>query len=68
MFWVDGRDVYEIYCRLSLQSALAVGVQLSSAEVDPVGAAFHEENLELQLAEVASCRRETNEQVDEDEL
>ncbi|KAL3909751.1 MAG: hypothetical protein SGPRY_009317 [Prymnesium sp.] len=53
---------------LAAGSALAVGVQLSSAEVDPVGAAFHEENLELQLAEVASCRRETNEQVDEDEF
>ena len=51
-------DVYEIYCRLSLQSALTVGVQLSSAEVDPVDAAFHEEHSKLQPVEVERFKRE----------
>ena len=40
-------DVYEIYCRLSAQSALRVGRAISSAAVSPLGPAFTEEHLEL---------------------
>ena len=41
-------DVYEIYCRMSLQAALQVGVALSSATVDTFeGTVFREEHLEL---------------------
>lgn len=47
-------DVYEIYCRMSLQSALAVSTALTSATVDDVRCGFREEHLELQASEVAS--------------
>ena len=40
-------DVYEIYCRLSQQSALRVGAAVASAEVDTFEEAFHSEELEL---------------------
>ena len=45
-------DVYEIYCRMSLQAALQVGSTISAAVVDSVEQGFHEEHLELQQAEV----------------
>ena len=40
-------DVYEIYCRLSAQSALRVGMAISSATVSPLDPRFEEEQLEL---------------------
>ena len=45
-------DVYEIYCRMSVQSALSVGGAISSAAVDAVEAGFEQEHLELLPAEV----------------
>ena len=45
-------DVYEIYCRMSVQSALSVGGAISSASVDAVEAGFEHEHLELLPAEV----------------
>lgn len=47
-------DVYEIYCRMSLQSALSVGAALTSATVSDVHRVFREEHLELQNEEVQS--------------
>ena len=40
-------EVYEIYCRMSVQSALGVGRALTSADVDTVEEGFHAEHLEL---------------------
>lgn len=51
-------DVYQIYCRMSLESALGVGQAISSAVVTSVGRGFHEEHLELQPEEVAEIRDE----------
>ena len=45
-------DVYEIYCRMSLQAALRVGASICSAEVSTVEGGFHEEHLELLHGEV----------------
>jgi hypothetical protein len=58
-------DIYEIYCRLSLESALAVGQAIASAQVTPTAEAFHDENLEMlpsevkQLAEVVGSDPES---------
>ena len=49
-------DVYEIYCRMSVQAALGVGSAISSAAVDSVEAGFEHERLELQPSEVAEMR------------
>ena len=46
-------DVYEIYCRMSEQSALGVGRAISSAEVATLEEGFHEEHLELQADEIS---------------
>ena len=46
-------DVYEIYCRMSEQSALGVGRAISSATVSTMEEGFHEEHLELTASEVA---------------
>ena len=48
-------DVYEIYCRMSVQSALGVGRAIASASVDTLQAQFHTEELELQPHEVAEA-------------
>jgi hypothetical protein len=40
-------NIYEIYCRMSVQAALRAGVSISSADVTPTAWAFHEEHLEL---------------------
>ena len=40
-------DVYEIYTRMSLQSALQVGRAITSTEVYTFEEGFHEEHLEL---------------------
>jgi hypothetical protein len=45
-------DIYEIYCRMSLQAALQVGTALASATYDTFEGGFHEEHLELQPAEL----------------
>ena len=45
-------DVYEIYCRMSEESALRVGAAIGSADVRPEADAFHEEHLELLRSEV----------------
>ena len=46
-------DIYEIYCRMSEQSALGVGTSIASAVVSEIdGPGFHEEHLELQPSEV----------------
>ena len=65
-------DIYEIYCRMSLQSALGVGQAIASAIVTDVEAAagFHEEHLELLQSEVARIRDEVGAgafDIDEDE-
>ena len=49
-------DVYEIYCRMSEQSALGVGTAIASAMVTDVEAGFHEEHLELQASEIGAMR------------
>ena len=62
-------DVYEIYCRMSVQSALSVGGAISSATVDSVEAGFEHERLELQPSEVAEMRGMAADAVDgEDEM
>jgi hypothetical protein len=45
-------DVYEIYCRMSLQAALQVGTALASASYDTFEGGFREEHLELQASEL----------------
>ena len=51
-------DVYELYCRMSLQSALRVGVTITSAAgVRPV-TRFEEEQLELLPQDVAEIWRD----------
>ena len=53
-------DVYEIYCRMSLQSALHVGQAISAAMVSDVEAeaGFHEEHLELLQDDISRIRDE----------
>ena len=51
-------DVYEIYCRLSVQAALSVGKAICSAQVDSASdRAFHAEHLEMLPEEVDANRR-----------
>ena len=51
-------DIYEIYCRLLLESALGVGQAIASSQVTATAEAFYDKNLEMlpfevgQLAEV----------------
>jgi hypothetical protein len=49
-------DVYEIYCRLSMQSALGVGTAISAAMVSSPEDGFQEESFEMQPCEVAEMR------------
>ena len=46
-------SIYEIYCRMSLQSALHVGQAVTSTTVDSLEQGFHEEHFELQPSEMA---------------
>jgi hypothetical protein len=46
-------DIYEIYCRLSIESALGVGQAIASAQVTPAQEAFHDEELEFLPSEVS---------------
>lgn len=45
-------DVYELYCRMSLQSAVGIGRAISSAMVTGVHEQFHDEHLEVLPSEV----------------
>ena len=45
-------DVYELYCRMSLQSAIGIGRAISSAMVTGVHEQFHDEHLEVLPSEV----------------
>jgi hypothetical protein len=53
-------DIYEIYCRMSLESALGVGQAIASAFVSSIDveAGFHSESLEYMPDEIRSMRRE----------
>ena len=61
-------DIYEIYCRLSLESALGVGQAIASAQVTPADEAFHDESLEMLPSEVARLAEWVGEAEDEDEV
>ena len=50
-------DIYEIYCRMSEQSALRAGASIASAVVQPLARAFHEEHLELLPEEIEDLGR-----------
>ena len=49
-------DVYELYCRMSLEAALSVGRAMAAATVTTFEGGFREEHLELQPSEVAVMR------------
>jgi hypothetical protein len=49
-------DVYEIYCRMSEQSALGVGSAIAAAMVSSPESGFHAEALELQVDEISHLR------------
>ena len=62
-------DVYEIYCRMSVQAALNVGKAICSADVSPSSdRAFHEEHLELLPEEVDRNRALIGTDVDIDSI
>ena len=48
-------DVYEIYCRMSLEAAMGVGDSIASATVTPTSDAFATEALELLPDEMAGA-------------
>ena len=50
-------DVYEIYCRMSVESALGVGARLCSQTVETLEEGFHCEHLELTDAEMGDGLR-----------
>ena len=50
-------DIYEIYCRMSQESALSVGAAIASALVTPASPSFTREALELQPQEAAVVGR-----------
>jgi hypothetical protein len=55
-------DVYELYCRMSVEAALSVGVAIASAAVAPLSeVGFHDERLELLPEELELLRGETGE-------
>jgi hypothetical protein len=47
-------DVYEIYCRLSIESALGVGMAIASALVTEASEVFQDEELEMLPSEVST--------------
>ena len=53
-------DVYEIYCRLSEQSALGIGASISAAMVTSPEDGFQDEALEMQECEVAELRQQAS--------
>ena len=54
-------DIYEIYCRMSLQSALGVGAAIASQRVDSFEGGFRTERLELLPSEMDVIRAEEDE-------
>ena len=60
-------DIYEIYCRISLEAAMSLGRSVGSATVTSVEAGFHEERLEMLTEEVTAFRGAMWEVDDEDE-
>ena len=61
-------DIYEIYCRMSIEAALSVGKAICSATVSPADdRAFHEEHLELLPEEVDRNRALMGTDVDDDD-
>jgi hypothetical protein len=61
-------DVYELYCRMSVEAALGVGVAIASAAVTPLSeVGFHDERLELLPEELEMLRGETGETGEEEE-
>jgi hypothetical protein len=66
-------DVYELYCRMSVEAALGVGVAIASSSVAPLSeVGFHDEHLELQPGELELLRGDAEEtaagEEDEDEV
>jgi hypothetical protein len=61
-------DIYEIYCRLSIESALSVGQAIASAQVTPAAEAFHDECLEMLPSEVAQLAEWVGEAEEEEEM
>ena len=51
-------DIYEIYCRMSLQAALGVGRSIASQRVDSFEGGFRTESLEMLPHEVDRIRAE----------
>ena len=51
-------DIYEIYCRMSLQAALGVGRSIASQRVDSFESGFRTESLEMLPHEVDLIRAE----------
>ena len=51
-------DIYEIYCRMSLQAALGVGRSIASQRVDSFESGFRTESLEMLTHEVDVIRAE----------
>jgi hypothetical protein len=60
-------DIYEIYCRMSLESALGVGQAIASALVTSIesDAGFHTESLEYMPDEIRSMRRDMAEMAED---
>ena len=57
-------DIYEIYCRLSLESTLGVGQAIASAQVTTTAEAFHDENLEMLPSEVGRLAEDFGEEAE----
>ena len=49
-------DIYEIYCRMSMEAALGVTAALCAADVTPAAEAFSTEALEMLPSEYADWR------------
>ena len=61
-------DIYEIYCRLLLESVLGVGQAIASAQVTAAAEAFqHDENLEMLPSEVARLAEVFGEEAEAEE-
>jgi len=59
-------SIYEIYCRMSLQSALQVSRAVVSTRVDSLETQFHEEHLEVLPVEMHMMRGTTEDGVTEE--